>query len=83
MMETKTLVETLFFLIMWNKAPRWLHFPPECGSFAHFLTTRLEGGKHPNDGSIFSSRKPILFDNIIFHLLHPCSILNKSCDTVT
>jgi len=62
-----------------------------CG-FWHFLTTRLHGGKHPDDGRIFSCRKPILFNNIIMRLLHSCtncdldyscSILHKSRDTVT
>ena len=37
-----------------------------------FLTTRLHGGNHPDDGSIFPCRKPILFGNIIMHLLHSC-----------
>ena len=67
-------------------------FPPIFRAFTHFLTTRLHGGDHPDDGSFFHSRKPILFDNIIMHLLHSCthcdlnhsySLLHMSRDTVT
>jgi len=51
-----------------------------------FLTTRLHGGNHPVDGSIFPSRKTIIFNNVIHLLLsgihcelgYSCSILHKS-----
>jgi len=50
------------------------------------------GGNHPDDGCFFPCLKPILYNNIIMHLLHSCthfdldhscSILHKSRDTVT
>jgi len=61
------------------------------GAFAHFLLPDSTGN-HPDDGCIFSNRKPFLFNNIIMHLLqsythcyldHSCSILHKLRDTVT
>ena len=66
--------------------------PPNLGAFAYFFTSRLHGGNHPDDGSIFPCRKPILLNDIIMHLLHSCprcdlnhscSILHKSRDTFT
>jgi len=48
-------------------------FSPNLGAFANVLTTRLHEGNHPDDGSIFSCRKPIIFNNIIMHLLHSCT----------
>jgi len=59
-----------------------------CGLLPTFLTTRLYGGNHSNDGCFFPRRKPIIL-NIIMHLLHSyihrdldhsCSILHKSRD---
>ena len=46
-----------------------------------FLTTRLHGGYHPDDGCFFPRRKPIVFNNIIKHLLHSCihCDLDHSC----
>jgi len=67
-------------------------FFSELGAFDHFSTTRLQGGSHLDGGSIFSCRKPILFNNSIIRLLHSftlCeldhsySILHKSRDTFT
>ena len=34
-----------------------------------FLTTRLQGGDHPDDGSFFLGRKPIIFNNTILHFI--------------
>jgi len=70
-----------------EQTARWL-FSNFCAT-AHFLTTRLHGGYHPDNGSIFSRRKPILFNNIIMHLIHSythfdfkhsCSTLHKARD---
>jgi len=59
-------------------------FFPNLGASAHFLTTRLHGGYHPDDGSIFPHRKPILFNNITMHLIHSYIHfdLDHSCSTL-
>ena len=51
------------------------------GASAHFLNTRLHGGNHSDDGSLFPPRKPFLFNNIIMDLLHSCihCDLDHSC----
>ena len=56
-------------------------FSPRIWGLLQFFTTRLHGGNQPDDGSIISSRKPILFYNIIMHLLHSCihCDLDHSC----
>ena len=59
-------------------------FFPQIWGFYPFFTTRLHGGNHPDDGNIFPSRKPILYTNIIMHLLHSythCD-LDNSCSTL-
>jgi len=59
-----------------------------CGLLPTFVTTRLHGGNHSNDGCFFPRRKPIIL-NIIMHVLHSyihcdldqsCTILHKSRD---
>ena len=58
---------------MWTSLQRVLLFAPEFGGFCHFLDYQTARGNHPDNCSIFSSRKPIVLDNIFMHLLLSCT----------
>ena len=53
----------------------------EFGGFCPFFDYQTARGNHPDDGCFFPFRKPIVFNNIIKHLLHSCiqCDLDHSC----
>ena len=90
-MATKNLYESRFFLIMWNK-PLGYYFLSSVLGVLPFLNYQAARWHPPWWWQHFSSRKAILYDNIIMHLSlscthcdldQSCCILHMSRDTVT
>ena len=82
-------LSTFFPKQIWRRGKRMMLFWTYHNSYTNFdldrscspNLTRLQGGYHPDDGSIFPFRNPILLNDIIMHLLHSCThcALNHSC----
>ena len=60
------------------------YFFPNLEGLHPFIDYHSARGNHPDDGSIFPSRKPILFGDIIMHFLHSCihCDLDHYCSTL-
>jgi len=66
----QNVVDNRSFLIIKPDRPVYYFFSPEFGCYCPFVDYQTARRNHTDDCSIFSSRKPILFDNIVMHLLH-------------